>query len=321
MSLHPVVESLLDVIDADPVPAAHATSHWQEFGRQTTVERRDDDVVLQGAGFGMMQAAHPVLRALHACQRLSYLPVTRSLSRFHAAWSHVKRLARDLSFNLTFDVWKAGVILAMLEEHWQVHGLSPRTAAIIGDGYGFLGALIRRAHPEIRLYAIDLPKTLLFQVRTHEQVHPQARLSHVTAAGGTPADVTFVLPGDVERIPDAIDCAINIASMQEMLPDSIRAYFRFLRRRSTPSSRFYCANRVSKELLGGELVEFQAFPWRKEDEVFMDRPCPYYTHFFSPTTLPSGPRVLGVRIPCVNYFDGLVWHRLVRLVPEDAQRS
>ena len=52
-------------------------------------------------------------------------------------------------------------------------------------------------------------------------------------------DITFVLPQDIERITDEIDCAINIASMQEMNEFSITSYFTFLRRRSTPRSRFY----------------------------------------------------------------------------------
>lgn len=320
-SLHPVMESLLNAIEADPVPQEHASSFWRLHGRQTVVERRDGDVRLEGSGFGTMRARHPVLRALHACQRASYWPVTRPLRTFPPIWNDVKRLARDLSFDLTFDVWKSGVALALLEDHWRVHGLRPRVITIIGDGYGFLGALIRRVRPAVRLYCIDLPKTLVFQVRTHEQADPTARLSRLTAAGDTDADVAFVLPGDAERIPETIDCAINIASMQEMPAASLDAYFRFLRRRSGPSSRFYCVNRQRKELPGGEVTEFRDYPWRSDDEVFMDGPCPYYTHFVSPATLPHGPRILGLRVPGMNYFDGVTWHRLARLAPERPEGS
>lgn len=104
----------------------------------------------------------------------------------------------------------------------------------------------------------------------------------------------------MERIAEEIDCAISIASMQEMNEVSIAAYFTFLRWRSKPSSRFYCVNRLQKELPGGEVTSFYAYPWREDDEVFMDGPCPYYTHFFAPYTIPNGPRLFGVRVPFIN---------------------
>ena len=112
-----------------------------------------------------------------------------------------------------------------------------------------------------------------------------------------------------------VDCAINIASMQEMNEFSIASYFMFLRRSTTPSSRFYCVNRLRKDLPGGEVTSFKDYPWQEDDEVFIDGPCPYYAHFFGHPMLPKGPRVLGVRVPFVNYFDGIMMHRLARLAP------
>ena len=103
------------------------------------------------------------------------------------------------------------------------------------------------------------------------------------------------------------------ASMQEMNEFSIASYFSFLRRRSSPSSRFYCANRLWKQLPGGEIASFNDYPWQEDDEIFFDGPCPYYTHFFARYTLANGPRVLG-RVPFINYCDGIHMHRLVRLV-------
>ena len=102
--------------------------------------------------------------------------------------------------------------------------------------------------------------------------------------------------------------------MQEMNPHSIDSYFKFLRIRSTQSSRFYCVNRLRKELPGGEVPIFTDYPWEKQDEVFIDFRCPYYTHFVGPTGS-KGPRVLRVRVPLINHFDGQIMHRLVHLAP------
>jgi hypothetical protein len=96
---------------------------------------------------------------------------------------------------------------------------------------------------------------------------------------------------------------------------TIQAYFAFLRRRSTPRSRFYCVNRLHKQLPGGEVASFLEYPWQENDEVFLDERCPFYTHYLSPSMSPHGPRLFGLRVPFVNYFDGPHRHRLVRLAP------
>lgn len=314
--MNAVIDSLLDVVRQDPLPARHTSSHWRQYGSQTIVERRGAELILEGAGFGSMWARHPALRILNAIQQVSYGPVTRSLRHYPEIWRAVKRLARQLSFDLTFDVWKCGAALAVLMDHWSAQGLAPQRFAMIGDGYGFLGALIRRVLPGSRIYCIDLPKMLVFQAHTHERADRAARLSHLSGPETLEAEVTFVAPDDIDWIPGPIDCAVNIASMQEMTPRSIRAYFTFLRRRASAASRFYCVNRQRKALPGGEVTSFADYPWQDDDERFLDGPCPYYTHLFSATTLSSGPRIFGRRVPFVNYFDGAHLHRLVRLAPE-----
>lgn len=215
-------------------------------------------------------------------------------------WRLARQLARDLRCTLTFDVWKYAMALTVLADHWQDHQLSPRTFALIGDGYGFLGALIRRYLPQTRLYCIDIPQTLVFQRGTHAI---------------DLAEVFFVQPQNIEDIHGMIDCAINIASMQEMNAFTIEHHFRFLRQRSHKHSRFYCVNRVEKMLPGGEVVRFAEYPWHKDDDAFIDGRCPYYTHFLGKQTRLQGPRFLGLRVPFVNYFDGDIEHRLVRLRP------
>lgn len=313
--MNSVIESLLQIVRTDPLPPAHTSSHWQRYGRETTVERRGDELVLRASGFEAIDPRGVRSRALHLVERLSYRSVTSRLRNYPSVWQAAKRLAFDLSGIPNFNVLKSACALAVLTDHWAAYGLSPKVFVLIGDGYGFLGALIRRHLPGTRLYCVDLPKMLVFQARIHELADDGTSMSVLSKAGGGLADIMFVLPQDVEMISEKVDCAINIASMQEMNPPNIAGYFTFLRRRSTPHSRFYCVNRRCKELPDGEIVRFYDYPWQGDDEVFIDGVCPYYTHFFAPYTLPNGPRIFGVRIPCVNYFDGVVMHRLARLAP------
>lgn len=66
-------------------------------------------------------------------------------------------------------------------------------------------------------------------------------------------------------------------------------------------------------MIGGEVSAFGEYPWRPNDEIFLDELCPYYTHYLAWKTNPEGPRLVGVRMPFTNYFDGVHRHRLVRL--------
>ncbi len=294
------------------MPAADTSSHWQLYGGETTVESRGDELVLSGSGFGSMKVGGRLGRAARLVERLTYWPVTARLRCHPLVWRTAKQVAHDLSADLTYDVWRQSVALATLADHWAAYGLSPRTFAIIGDGHGFLGALIRRYVPQSRVYCIDLPKMLVFQARTHELADSGGSISIISSNSTSHHDVTLVLPKDVAVISEPIDCAINIASMQEMTQRSITGYFDFLRERSTPTSRFYCVNRLRKELPEGEVASFEDYPWQKNDDVFIDGPCPYYTHVVGRTGV-KGPEVLGVRVPFINHFDGTILHRLVHL--------
>lgn len=213
--------------------------------------------------------------------------VTR-LHSYPPIWKESKSLAEDRSFDLTFAVWKQSVALSLPTDYWAAYNLAPRVFAVIGDGYGFSGALIRRHFPNSRVYSVDLPKILLFQAHAHE-------------------------------IADHIDCAFNMASMQEMNDYIISPYFNFHRSRSTPSSRFYCVNQLRIKLPEGEVTSFLDYPWHHDDEVFIDGRCPYYTHFAGRTGL-NRPRVFGMRVPFINYFDGPVMHRLVHLTSAYLER-
>lgn len=319
MTTPPVIEQLLQVVEDDPTPVHYTSSYWQEHMVRNTVRMEDGRLVLRGFGIGDMGRPRLHGRLLHQLERLSYRRVTRSLPAYPTVWRITQRLARDLGFGLTFDVWKSAVIMALLMDHWKTCQLLPRTFAMIGDGYGFLGALLRHALPGIRMYCIDLPKMLVFQATTHHRADPTVTMSflaeHDAREESSHTDLTLVLPQTIQGVSESIDCAINVASMQEMNAMTMQTYFAFLRQRSGPQSRFYCLNRQCKVLPGGEVSSFADYPWQDNDEIFVDGPCPFYTHFFSQYQAPTGPRRLGLRVPFVNYFDGAHLHRLVRLAP------
>ena len=316
--MNPVIESLLEIADQDPLPVAHTSSHWQHHGGETIVQRQGDQLLLRSSGFTAHSKTGLLGKLLYGLERLSYTTVTNRLRSYPSVWHEAKKLARDLRVDLTRHEWSNAVVLAFIVDHLNDFNLSPKTFALIGDGEGFFGALLYRyfRQSKIRIYSIDLPRILVFQACTYEKSDPRITLAVLPSNSQSGAtEVTFVHPNHIEQIPGEIDCAVNVVSMQEMNSFSIESYFTFLRQRSTSRSRFYCVNRLRKEMPKGEISDFFEYPWRTDDQVFIDGSCPYFTHFFEWHTYPEGPRFLGIRVPLLNYFSGPSWHRLVRLAP------
>lgn len=317
--MHPVIDALLQLAERHPLPDGQASSYWQRYGKDIVVQRTTNGLAVQAPCLETVKPVGVVSRLLCGIERWSYRSVTAQLDSYPAIW----RLAQQLTYQLsggphfTFQVFKSACALSVLVDHGKQWGLAPKTCVVIGDGCGFFGALLRRYWVGARVYCVDLPKALVLQAWVHSCADRAATMAWLRPEiGRPPAAINFVLPQNLEEIQEhEIDWAINIASMQEMTPESIARYFTFLRKRSHPASRFYCVNRLEKQLPGGEVIAFHDYPWQVDDAIFLDGPCPYYTYFLSPHTAPTGPRVAGVRVPFFNCFDGVHMHRLVRLAP------
>ena len=323
--MNPVLESLVRVSESQPLPAAHTSSHWKAFGAQTVVRREGDSLFLKAAGFSGHSRASRAGSLLCGLERVCYARVTGVLQSWPQVWKGTGRLAKTLKVSLTRHEWACAVVLSILQDHWIQQRLHPQRIALIGDGDGFLGALILRCFPKspLSIFSIDLPKALVFQAATFRAAFPDLIL-HAALPDGEVTDrpgdsggsqVTLVHPDCTERIQGTIDCAVNVVSMQEMTPASVSGYFDFLRRRSGPQSHFYCVNKLSNRLPGGEESHFMEYPWRSEDHFFLDEECPYLKFFLDLHAYPAGPRLFGLRVPLVNRFSGVHWHRLVRLAP------
>jgi hypothetical protein len=313
MGVHPIIRELLNSEEVDLLPTADTSSHWQRHGNSTEAILSEDDLKLSGVGFGDFEAGS-LERISSFFGRWPYRKVISGIKAYAEVQRAARLLASGLGLGFTFDAWRNAVLLAVLKDHWDAHKTCPKTFAMIGDGYGFCGALIRRVVPRARLLLIDLPKIMVFQVRTLQRSDPDAKMGLLSESQDV--DVMFARPSEIESYSSDIDCAINMASMGEMTHESIIQYFGFLRKRSRVGSRFYCVNRESKSHPDGTVIRFDHYPWKEADETYLDGICPYSTHYWSSRVSGTGPRIAGFHIPFLQRFDGPFRHRLVRLASE-----
>jgi hypothetical protein len=162
---------------------------------------------------------------------------------------------------------------------------------------------------------IDIGKVLLFQAYFCQKAHPGGvhRLAD-TAVDNNYSDFVYCPSEHISSIDSFVfDIAINVASMQEMNVSTITAYFSFLRSHLQKANLFYCCNREFKKMPGGEITEFDKYPWKREDRHLVDGYCPWLSYFLSPAKAANSLKLLGTTVPFVHLYASKMRHRLTTL--------
>ena len=140
-----------------------------------------------------------------------------------------------------------------------------KRVAIIGDGFGTFGALLASLHPNITIFQINLGRQLLFDYLFMVSSHPQSKHRILHSINEVIEGEINYLPAELVSCLDAnIDVFISIESFQEMNLETIKDYFELMRSQSAPTF-LYCANRVSKKLPDGKLIELEKYGWSIND--------------------------------------------------------
>jgi len=318
-----IIKALYDnYYEIDVTPDTLVSSHWKEFHKNVKVRVEDGQVKdIQGYGFGDLEYNSLVTRIFNWATIICYLCVLKDRGPIIKLIKTADRLVKKMGLTFTYDCFRqvcaAHLILKNLPQRSK-----PLRVICIGDGYGFLSALIKEMVPDAQIYLVDLGKTLFFQAYGHLKVYPdkerclvsgqtfdQERMRHL--------DFIYCPAENLNSLENCVfDLAINIASMQEMNKETIKRYFTFLRQHMNTENLFYCCNREEKLMPGGEIARILDFPWKIEDRHFIDELCPWYRFILAFRQTKNGPRLFNVRIPFINYFDGDIRHRLSVLAVE-----
>lgn len=298
------------------------SSHWKYYSEKFNVEldRKGNLISLRGMGFGDMVDGPIVSRILAYICHISYfvrLPYKKDL--FKLIIESIS-ICNSMGVYFSFDCFKQACSLSLIKRNLSESMKNKHLIfLVIGDGYGFLSSLIKRIFPDSTIVLVDLGKTLLFQVFYCQKVHPdcvhyginQMNTINKKEVKFKQYDFIYCPTEFLDKVAILkYDVIINIASMQEMNFSTIERYFNFIRNCSNIENLFYCCNRERKALLGGEILEFEKYPWHPKDRHLIDEYCPWYKYFFSLARAENGPKVFDIRLPFLNFFDGPIRHRL-----------
>ena len=293
-----------DTIDAG------MSSHWRAFAPRSRVQVDEAGVPVGavGVGFGDMNVRRRGNAAFTTVALLRQLISGRTPRGLLHATADTRRASARAGLVFNQDALRQACTLALLRH--RMAGAPIRRVVLIGDGYGLLGALLAQEWPAAQVVFVDLGRSLLFQAMTCERLFPdvpQALVGRDPDATVSSARIVFCPADRLEGWPPGpIDLAVNIASMQEMTAEAIRGYFDRLRR--APSTWFYCCNRERKEMPGGEVSAFMAYPWDPRDEHVLEGLCPWHQTYVAPR---RGRGLLLLTLTA--RYDGPHLHRLTRL--------
>jgi len=302
----------------DSTPEQLVSSYWKYYQGQVEIEIEDGNIrPLKGTMLGDLINKSGVSQMFAWLTVGGYLIQLRNRKEITRLIKPSLSLTKRMGLAFNYACFRQICSLALIRDTMRVEG--KLKAIIIGDGYGFLGSLIKEIDPDSSIVLVDLGRILLWQAYYCARAHPGR--SHYLVANSQELNEDklehdfIYCPAEHLKMVDSLsfDLAINIASMQEMNQETIEEYFSYLRKHSKPHNLFYCCNREEKIMPGGESSRFFNYPWSDKDVHLVDEYCPWQRYFLALWKSEKGLAVLNVRIPFVNYFDGEIRHRLTVL--------
>ncbi len=257
------------------------SSHWRKY-HATFRFTGNGFEGLQGFG-GSEKPYRGIRWGLSRLLQRKFRRMAEGLPQFTVIDSLASEITSRWGRAYDLDVLRQSLTLAFLKNHVR-NALSSRgraTACVIGDGFASMTTLLLASGSASQVVLINLTKTLLVDIwylklwmgaeafeSSVDLVTDEDSLARALAkpttneAGGR---VVAIQASDRKLLRNCpVDVALNIASMQEMNPLVIAAYFDDMR--AIASQRqlvFYCCNREEKTLPDGTVTRFAAYPWTK----------------------------------------------------------
>lgn len=286
------------------------SSHWRHYHKDFTV--REDGTFSGLSGLGGCALPYRGARAIfHGAVQRKY----RRMARGYPEFKRLDRIAASITEHqgraYDLDVLRQAITLAFLGD--SLPGLEKiSVVAVIGDGFASMTTLLLESGFARQVVLVNLNKTLLVDLAYFQRwaADRGRKLALVTDASdlGQAMDDSGVSLIAIQAANHALlrqaplDLVINIASMQEMDPPVIEAYFEDMRAVSAAKRlHFYCCNREEKRLPDGTVTKFADYPWRDSDQVLVDEQCPWHQQYYV------------TRPPFYRNYDGPIRHRLVRM--------
>ena len=277
------------------------SSHWQKYGEYQHAElKSDESLELKGLGFGdyenrnnLTLLNYLINTPMTMASKIALLGVKKDLRIL------IKNLAVDSKRQLNPDFIRLAFVSQRLSEHIIKNTI--KKVMIIGDGFGTLGSILSKVHPDLTVIQVNLGRTLIFDlafssITARNKLH---LLIH-ELSGAKDGAINFLPAEDLSNSDEHIELFIAVSSFQEMDIQIVQNYFKLMRLQTGVISA-YLVSRLAKTLPDGTEVRLDQYGWDVNDEIIFKR-LSWYANW-------------GVRRrpPFIFQMDGKMEERLVTL--------
>ncbi len=302
------IEYLIDHLNEDEKATS---SHWQKYHKDFKV---NSDLAISGAvGFGGSAKQYKGIRKfLHTQFQKRFREMGKELEDFSRIDLLADQMTKVQGRAYDLDVLRQSLTLSFLISKLGKLKEKP-VVCVIGDGFASMSLLLLLSGFAKKVVLVNLTKTLLVDVLNFQKYSTSQKFfSFVLLTEPTEdlrkieQDLVCIQASNHEILKKfPIDIFINIASMQEMNPNTVADYFKDIREvAKTRTTYFYCCNRLEKKFPDGTIVKFLEYPWSSKDEILIDELCPWHQKYYS------------MRPPFYHPYDGPIQHRLVKISGE-----
>jgi len=247
------------------------SSHWRKYGEYQEAQIVSEEVLLlRGLGFGDYENRHE-FQIRNYLINLPLIISTKVAS--HKLSKEFRGLTTLLAFStkrkLNHDFLRLGLVAETICK--RIEMLDIQRVMIIGDGYGTLGSIISKNHPEITIVQVNLGRSLVFDLafsaigspdKCHHLIH---NLSEIKDGA-----INYLPAEDLDFDDAGIEFFISVESFQEMDIAVVQNYFKLMRNQSGLIS-VYSANRLKKVLPDGSENKLEEYGWDKNDTVLFSK--------------------------------------------------
>ena len=278
------------------------SSHWKKFQKNIIVDKNKNSFRMKGYGFGNHRKNTILNYIVTTPERLLLNNILKEYHPSNKTVDSVKEILKKWDILFGYSHLKNLLSFETINSYKLFN--TTKYICIIGDGYGFLGSLIKLIFPNSKIIFINLGRVLMFDVFYSSVLFKDPKsllLNQSTKNKISKYEMIYLEAENSNLIKDLpIGLFINIASMQEMSMKIIDKYFYYMRS-SIGSPYFYCCNRLEKKLPDESIIKFMDYPWEVDDEILFDELTQWYQSY--PINYP----------PFWKKFDGPIHHRLVKL--------
>ena len=264
-----IVNSLWNRFFSDQTELSQVTSsYWQHYGENTRVQ---PEVGTQNFYLGGLYAGDyenkKYMSKFDVLKNFHIQMVSRILLGFLSpTWKNaVESVSAQTDRVINPDIVRIAKSCESLEK--AIGSLAGKKIIIIGDGFGTCGSLIKCAFPTVSILFINLGKSLIFDASFSYKAFPNAL--HVDARDNldlAEGSFTYFPAEDVESVAIGGDVYIAMETFQEMDLSVVNRYFTIMRLEVNPPT-LYSANRISKTLPDGSVINNKDFGWLSQDSV------------------------------------------------------